>query len=90
MTAVAAVVTASSEDAETANRIESAWSKLKGPLQDMMPPKFVISPRRTSRDQKPGDGMKRWIKLYERGEHGSKFSALKMGGMRPRRQKCLH
>ena len=25
MTAVAAVVTASSEDAETANRIESAW-----------------------------------------------------------------
>ena len=34
MTAAAAVATAYGADADTANRIESAWSKLKGPLLD--------------------------------------------------------
>ena len=34
MTAAAAVATTSGTDADTANRIESAWSKLKGPLLD--------------------------------------------------------
>ena len=33
-TAAAAVATASGGDADTVNRIESAWSKLKGPLLD--------------------------------------------------------
>ena len=34
MTAAAAVVIASGADADTANHVESAWSKLKGPLLD--------------------------------------------------------
>ena len=34
MIAAAAVATASGADADTANCIESAWSKLKGPLLD--------------------------------------------------------
>ena len=32
--AAAAVVTAAGADADTANYVESAWSKLKGPLLD--------------------------------------------------------
>ena len=32
MTAAAAVATTAGADADTANRVESAWSKMKGPL----------------------------------------------------------
>ena len=35
MTAVAAIATAAGDDADTANHVESAWSKLKGPLLDV-------------------------------------------------------
>ena len=59
MTAAAAVATASGADADTANHVESAWSK------------FVVSQRTTSGNQKPGGGMKRWTKLYKRSVDGS-------------------
>ena len=36
MTAAAAVATAAGADADTANRVESAWTKLKGSLQDSL------------------------------------------------------
>ena len=71
MTAAAAVATTSGADAHTANHLESAWSKLKAPCW-MLPPKFVVSQRTTSGNQKPDGGMKRWTKLYERSMHGSR------------------
>ena len=64
MTAAAAVATASVIDADSANHVESAWSKMKNPCW-MLPPKFVVSPRTTSGNQKPAGGMKRW-KSYTR------------------------
>ena len=71
MASVAAVATASGVDADTAYGIESAWSKLRA-LCWMLPPKSVVSPRLASGNLKPGGGMNRWMKPYERSMHGSK------------------
>ena len=38
----------------------------------MLPPKFVVSQRTTSGNEKPGGGMTRWTKLYKRSMHGSR------------------
>ena len=71
MTAAAAVATASDQDADTANHVESAWSKLKGPLLDTVTEVCGLS-KTISGNQKPGGGMKKWIKLYKRSVHGSR------------------
>ena len=73
MTTAAAAATASGADADTANHhVESAWSNPKGPL---LPPKFVVSPRTTSGNQKTGGGIKGWTKLYKRSMHGTRSTA---------------
>ena len=37
----------------------------------MLPPMSVVSPRLPGRNLKPGGGMNKWMKLYERSVHGS-------------------
>ena len=64
MIVAAAVATASGADADTANHVESAWSKLKGPLLD--------AATKVCGNQKPGGEMKTWTKLINRSMHSSK------------------
>ena len=60
----AAVAIASGADADTANHVESAWSKLKGPLLD--------AATKVCGNQKPGGGMNTWTKLINRSMHSSR------------------
>ena len=56
---------------------KSLWVSLvraEGVFCWMLPPKSVVFPRTTSENQKPGGGIRRWTKLYEKSVHGSKFA----------------
>ena len=57
----------SGSDAHTANHVESAWLKLKGPLLD--------AATKVCGNQKPGGGMKMWTKLINGSMHTSKPTA---------------
>ena len=69
MTAAAAVATNPGAEADTANHVESACSKLKGPLLDAATEVCGLS---KNRQWKPGGGMKMWTKLYNRSMQDSR------------------
>ena len=68
MTSAAAVATTVDVDADTAYRI----AKAERPFAWMLPPMSVVSPRIIGRNLKPGGGMNKWMKQYEKSVHGSK------------------
>ena len=73
-TAVAAITIASGADADTANRFESAWSELKGFFAGCCHRSLLSFQEPPVKKQKPGGGIRRWTKLYEKSVHGSKFT----------------
>ena len=85
-TVAVAVATTAGADADIANLIESAWSKLKDPLLEAATEVSGFS-KNTNGNPKLGVRMKRWTKLYERSVHGPKHAVPRCRGawqQRPR------
>ena len=77
-TAAAAVATTAGAYADTANHIESAWSKLKGPLLDAT--KSAVSLRTTSGDLKPVVELTGGRSHQEKCARFKAYNAVRKGG----------